>query len=69
MRRTMRANGDAGVYQYAEIEAQRGDHVKALEWLEKSVSLKQGASLKELMTDPYSTHAEQIRAFKPYKES
>jgi hypothetical protein len=52
MQRTMRTNGDAGVYQYAEIEAQRGDSVKAFEWLEKSVKLRQGASLKGLPTDP-----------------
>jgi hypothetical protein len=48
----MRTNGDAGVYQYADIEAQWGNTVKALEWLERAVSLHQAASLKELRTDP-----------------
>lgn len=52
MQRTMRTNGDAGVYQYADIEAQWGNTVKALEWLERAVSLHQAASLKELRTDP-----------------
>jgi len=37
--RTMQVAGDASAYQYAEIQAQWGDHKAALDWLDKAVQI------------------------------
>jgi tetratricopeptide (TPR) repeat protein len=45
------ALGDAGAYQYATIYAQRGNGLKALEWLETALRLRD-PGLTSLKTDP-----------------
>jgi hypothetical protein len=45
------AQGDAGAYQYAEINTQWGDLPAALDWLEKALRLRD-PDLVILRTDP-----------------
>jgi tetratricopeptide (TPR) repeat protein len=43
--------GDAAAYQYAQVDAQWGDHAKALEWLDAAIRLRD-PGLVQLKTDP-----------------
>jgi TolB-like protein/Flp pilus assembly protein TadD len=51
LKRMQAASGDAAAYQYATIYAQWGDRTKALEWLDKAMSLRD-PGLEYLKTDP-----------------
>ena len=49
--RFMKLRGDADAYSYAEIYAQWGDIAKAMEWLEKALSLRDSGFIL-FKTDP-----------------
>jgi hypothetical protein len=57
------SEGDAAAYQYATIHAQWGNTLKALEWLETALRLRD-PGLRELKTDPLMDPIRQEPRFK-----